>query len=138
MAAHPEAEIAGVIMKKFALQPLARPFLLLVCAIALSGCAQIISRQEHLLDSAGFRAQPADTPERQAMLANLPSQQFVRGANGDFITYTYADPFVCDCLYVGSDRAYANYRRLAMERTSRAIGQGSAPSYYGPRAAPPR
>jgi hypothetical protein len=106
-------------MKNFAL--------LFIGAIALSGCATIVSDQEGELAAAGFRAQPADTPERQAMLTNLPSQQFVRGANGDFITYTYADPLVCHCLYVGSDGAYAAYRRLARERTSTAIGQGSAP-----------
>ena len=118
-------------MKRFALRPLARIFLLPVCAIALSGCAGIISGQEHLLDAAGFRAEPADTPERQAMLATLPSQQFVRGADGDLVTYTYADPLVCNCLYIGTDVTYANYRHLVMER-SRSAGQGGAPDNARP------
>jgi hypothetical protein len=113
------ARNGAAIMRKLAL--------LFACAIALPGCAQIVSLQEGELAAAGFRAQPADTPERQALLADLPSQQFVRGANGDLITYTYADPLVCHCLYVGTDGAYASYRRLARERTSRGIGQGSAP-----------
>lgn len=106
--------------------------LLFAGAIALSGCETIISHQEGELAAAGFKAQPADTPDRQAMLADLPSQQFVRGVNGDFITYTYADPLVCHCLYVGTDRAYANYRRLTMERTSRGAGQGGAPANLRP------
>jgi hypothetical protein len=114
--------MGGLIVKNLAL--------LIVGAIALSGCAQIISGQEHLLDTAGFKAQPADTPERQAMLAALPSQQFVRGANGDFTTYTYADPLVCHCLYVGTDGAYAKYRHLAAQQSSSA-GQGSAPTMNG-------
>ena len=105
-------------MKRPALQFFARTFLLLACAVALSGCAQIISDQEKLLDAAGFRAQPADTPERQAMLANLPAHWFVRGVDDAAITYTYADPLVCHCLYVGSDLAYSNYRRLAFASTS--------------------
>jgi hypothetical protein len=84
--------------------------LLFVCALALSGCATIVADQEVQLDAAGFRAVPADTPELQAMLTALPARQFVRGVSGDLIIYTYADPLVCDCLYVGSDGAYLNYR----------------------------
>ncbi len=101
---------------------------LLICAIALSGCATIVADQENLLGTAGFKAQPADTPERQAMLTRLPARQFVRGVDGDLITYTYADPLVCDCFYVGTGQAYLNYRHLAFARTSGNIGQGSAPA----------
>ena len=108
------------------------PALLFVCTIALSGCSTIVSHQEDELAAAGFRAQPADTPERQAMLTSLPSQQFVRGLTGDFITYTYADPLVCHCLYVGSDSAYSNYRRLARALASRGAGQGGAPANERP------
>lgn len=106
--------------------------LLFSCAAVLSGCASIVSRQEAQLDAAGFKAVQPDTPERQAQMTSLPSRQFVRGMNGDFVTYTYADPLVCDCLYVGTDAAYANYRR-SLARNSRNAGAGGA----GPNRNPP-
>lgn len=59
---------------------------------------------------AGFLVRPANTPERQAMLARLPAHKFVRHAKGDNIQYVYADPSVCRCLYVGSQAAYAKYQ----------------------------
>lgn len=102
----------------------------ILCTIALSGCADLVTHQEQMLDNAGFRALPADTPERKAMLTNLPSRQFVRGLNGPFVTYTYADPLICNCLYVGSQFAYAVYRRLARAHSSTAF-QG-VPPYDGP------
>ena len=112
--------------------------LLLACAIALSGCATIVSHQEDELAAAGFTAQPADTPERQAMLTSLPSQQFVRGLHGPWITYTYADPLVCHCLYVGSADAYSHYRRLARARAFQSPMSGnSGYNNYSPRAQPP-
>ena len=109
-------------MKNFALS--------ILCTFALSGCATLVTHQEQMLDDAGFRVLPADTPERQAMLTNLPSRQFVRGLNGSFVTYTYADPLVCNCLYVGSQFAYAAYRRLARAHGSSAF-QG-VPAYDPP------
>ena len=107
-----------------------RALSVLACTVALSGCAQIVADQEKLLGEVGFTAQPADTPQRQAMLANLPSHWFVRQVQGTEVTYTYADPLVCDCLYVGSELDYANYRRLAMARTGpyRPHGQAAAVS----------
>jgi hypothetical protein len=44
------------------------------------------------------------------MLSRLPPHHFVRRAHGDTVSYVYADPLVCDCLYVGSQQAYDQYR----------------------------
>jgi hypothetical protein len=30
--------------------------------------------------------------------------------------YRYADPYSCDCLYVGDQQAYAKYRSLALQK----------------------
>jgi hypothetical protein len=110
--------------------------LLFVCAMALPGCATIVSHQEDQLTAAGFTAEPADTPERQTMLTSLPAQQFVRGLQG--ATYTYADPLVCHCLYVGSRQAYANYKRLVRARTAQQATTGSSGyNNYSPRPQPP-
>lgn len=69
-----------------------------------------ISRMEDKLLAAGFEARPANTPDRQDMLARLPKDKFVRRVNGESIAYVYADPKNCGCLFVGTPQAYGAYR----------------------------
>ncbi len=95
------------------------PSLLLTSVLALAACAtpqQRVSTQEDHLAAAGFDVRPASTPERQAMLNRLPPHQFVLRKHGDATDYVYADPLVCDCLYVGSQQAYTNYQRYLQEK----------------------
>ena len=68
-----------------------------------------IERKEDDLAAAGFVLRPATTPARTTMLARLPANKFVRRVNGDTVTYVYADPKACNCLYVGSQQAYGKY-----------------------------
>ena len=85
----------------------------LVAASLLASCQTTppdIGAQENNLAAAGFIMKPADTPERQAMLSRLPAQQFLIRQNGGTTHYVYADPLVCDCLYVGTQQAYDQYR----------------------------
>ena len=80
---------------------------------ALGACEtqqQQIAEHEDKLSAAGFVIKPANTPERQAMLARLPAHRFVMRQNGDTIHYVYADPLVCGCLYVGTQQAYNQYK----------------------------
>ena len=80
---------------------------------ALGACEtqqQAIAQHEDKLAAAGFVIKPANTPERQAMLARLPAHRFVVRQNSDTIHYVYADPLVCDCLYVGTQQAYDHYK----------------------------
>jgi hypothetical protein len=64
-----------------------------------------------LLAQAGFVRRDADTPERIAALKMLPPHHFVlRNSNGS-VKYMYADPNACDCIYVGGQRAYEQYRQ---------------------------
>jgi hypothetical protein len=109
----------------------ARPLLLISFAFLLSGCADIVAHQESRLAAAGFRAHPADTAERQAMLADLPPHQFVPQFNGYWITYTYADPTVCHCLYEGSRESYVKWRRMQFAST-RNFDPGSSASMPSP------
>jgi hypothetical protein len=84
-----------------------------LAAVLLTSCAtpqQIVSQKEDNLAAAGFIAQPANTPERQAMLNRLPPHRFIQRVYGKTVSYVYADPLVCDCLYVGSQQAYNQYR----------------------------
>ncbi len=50
------------------------------------------------------------------MLSRLPSHQFVRHVQGDSVSYVYADPLVCDCLYVGSQGAYGQYQAYLQQK----------------------
>lgn len=70
-----------------------------------------IERTEDNLAAAGFILKPANTPERAAMLLRLPANKFVQHVNGDTVTYVYADPKACGCLYVGTQSAYGQYQK---------------------------
>ncbi len=87
-------------------------FILLPGVILLAACqtpGQRVEKHEDDLAIAGFVVRPANTPEREAMLARLPAHKFVTRASGDKVQYVYADPSVCKCLYVGSQKAYQRY-----------------------------
>jgi hypothetical protein len=98
---------------------------IVLATAALAACQspqQVVSQKEDSLSAAGFIVRPANTPERQAMLNSLPPHHFVQRTHGDTIHYVYADPLVCDCLYVGSQQAHHQYmlhvqqKRLADEQ----------------------
>lgn len=88
-------------------------------ALVLSACQSIpekIENKENLLAAAGFVAQPANTPQRQASMRKLPANKFVRQAKGDDFVYVYADPVVCQCVYVGDQNAYGQYRQMVFQK----------------------
>lgn len=87
-------------------------------ASALAGCAStrdVIGHQEDLLAAAGFEVRPANTPARQEEIKALPPNKFVMRAKDDHVAYLYADPIVCNCLYVGDQKNYNNYKRYEFE-----------------------
>ena len=97
--------------------------LLLLSAVALSGCQNLlVAHREGLLESSGFKATPADTPERRALLTGLPANHLIGVKEG----YVYADPLVCNCLYVGSDAAFSKYQGVvaAAARSTNGLGSG--------------
>jgi len=94
--------------------------LLLATAIALSGCAAMRREEARdtgdLLVSAGFRPRPADTPERAQQLRTMPALKIVSASKDGHVVDRFADPYSCECLYVGDEQAYHEYKRLALER----------------------
>ena len=78
---------------------------------AMAKSEKSIVKTENSLAAAGFIAKPANTPARLAMIARLPKDKFARRTMGDLVTYVYADPKACNCLYVGSQAAYGRYQR---------------------------
>jgi hypothetical protein len=94
------------------------PMLVMIGAI-LSACVskqERVQNREDLLAAAGFTARPANTPERQTAMRTLPANRFVQKAKGDHFIYMYADPLVCDCLYIGDQAAYGRYKREVLQR----------------------
>ncbi len=86
----------------------------LAATLAVAACAtpqELVADKEDSLAAAGFVVRPANTPDRQAMLNRLPPHHFVQRVKSDTVTYIYADPLVCDCLYVGSQDAYSRYQQ---------------------------
>jgi hypothetical protein len=97
-------------------------FCLIACisvCVVLSGCetlGQRVKDKEDLLAAAGFTVQPANTPQRLASLRALPANKFVPKAKGDGLSYIYADPVVCNCLYVGDQTAFNAYKKEVFTR----------------------
>lgn len=77
---------------------------------------RVIMRRERNLSVAGFVERHADTPDLQTKLALLPPHQVLQRVRGETIRYVYADPDVCDCVYVGSQQAYDLYQKLRLAR----------------------
>jgi hypothetical protein len=90
----------------------------LMMTAACETVSQSVQKQETSLTALGFVDRPANTPVREAMLAKLPPEKFLRRTRGTDVRYIYADPLVCKCLYVGSSKAYADYRQLQKLRVA--------------------
>jgi hypothetical protein len=82
---------------------------LLVCEMP----QRVVIQREDSLTISGFIVHPANTPE---MLNLLPAYHVVQRPLGGRIRYVYADPNVCDCLYVGSPQAYEAYKQIRQEQ----------------------
>jgi len=88
------------------------------CLLLLS-CESLprrISGKEDMLAAAGFRVLPANTLQRESELETLPINKFVTRVKGDHVEYLYADRLVCNCLYVGDQTAYNNYKREMFDK----------------------
>ena len=88
--------------------------------LTLCGCATIrrdeAASTEELLAAAGFQVRPADKAERIDDLQGMPPRKLVARKQDAKVTYTFADPYTCRCLYVGGAKEYSAYQRLAREK----------------------
>jgi len=105
-------------------------FVLLVLVVA-GGCG-VRKREQHVqtvennLIAAGFRTVLADTADKRAQLRGLPSRRLTEKESGGKRYYWYADADGCGCAYVGGEKAYQRYDRLAQERDVRASEKADA------------
>ena len=87
--------------------------------IILSGCAAIQNQKaietERLLAAAGFQIRLADTPEKLRHLKTLTQRKLVPHHSDGHIYYVYAGATSCQCLYIGTEKAYQRYQKLALQ-----------------------
>jgi len=86
---------------------------------ALASCettAERIGSKEDLLAAAGFTVRLANTSQRETELKQLPPNKFVLKTKDDRVSYVYADPVVCNCLYIGDQHAYGAFKQELFSR----------------------
>ncbi len=88
----------------------------LVASLALGACAQVVTNKEDMLAAAGFKPQPADTAQRQAALKSMPGHKLSMQNRKGKIVWVYADPTICNCVYLGDEQAYDAYRRMVFQK----------------------
>ena len=94
--------------------------LCLTLVFLVTACAAMQEREtlqtERTLSAAGFQMRLADTPDQTAQLQSLPQRKIVvRQASGQPY-YIYADATDCKCIYVGTQKAYQRFEKMAIEQ----------------------
>lgn len=88
----------------------------LLAASAVAGC-QTTKSTTDMLSASGFSIKVASTPQQQAALASLPAGTFtMRHVKGKPV-FIYADPKGCNCIYVGSEASYQQFKALSVQRS---------------------
>lgn len=86
----------------------------------LIGCTAIEKSNamdaERMLSAAGFKMKFAETPERLAHLQTMTQRTVVPHPKDGEVYYAYADAKFCKCLYMGSEKAYQQYQKMAIEQ----------------------
>jgi len=95
--------------------PLLTILLLCVC-VGCQSAAQRAQQMEPLLSQAGFSVIPADTPARVEKLDHFkPAKLSYFPANGKQL-YWFADPYVCKCVFRGTEQNYQMYQQLSAQQ----------------------
>ena len=97
-----------------------RALFIVVIALTVTACTTMqggATRSiEQMLAAAGFEMKVADTPEKAADLRTLPMRKMTVRRQGAASYYIFADPDVCNCLYVGTEPQYQEYQRLLLKK----------------------
>lgn len=88
--------------------------------VALVGCAAIETHEaeskEQMLAAAGFQLKPADSPQKVAQLDALPQRKLLQRERDGKVYFLYADAGSCHCLYIGNEKNYDEYQKLALKQ----------------------
>ena len=95
-------------------------FVLIGFTVTLAACAAIQNRDamdtERMLAASGFQMRLADTPQKLDHLKSMTQRKLVPHQHDNKIYYVYTDATFCQCLYVGNEKAYQRYQKLAIQR----------------------
>lgn len=93
--------------------------LLALAATLVAGCAAIQRAEnnsnEQLLTAAGFKVLPADTPDKEAKIAQLKPYTVARQIRGNKVYYIYPDD-KNNFVLVGDQAAYSRYQNLVVQQ----------------------
>lgn len=78
----------------------------------LAGSALAQLAPDMRLEDAGFVMRPADTAEQLALIKRVPPRRFVARVKNGKRYYVYADPELCNCVFVGDAVALEAYRDM--------------------------
>ncbi|MFZ0889679.1 MAG: hypothetical protein WA005_14595 [Candidatus Binataceae bacterium] len=98
-----------------------------ILATSQAGCglwrANVNAEQSHraeiaepLLEQAGFKRIPAQSDQQRAELNSLEPLAMSRTLDPKGIHYWFADPYVCQCMYAGSEQNYQRFKELRQEQ----------------------
>lgn len=90
--------------------------LLTMCIGCAESATQRANRVEPLLSQAGFTVVPADNPTRVAKLNDLKPLKVTSFSQGGKTRYWFADPYVCKCVFRGTEQNYQMYRTLVQQQ----------------------
>jgi hypothetical protein len=97
-----------------------RAGLVIAVAVSLGACASIRKNEAtyttDFLNRAGFTVM-ADQAAAKRRLAALPPLRLVQQDKDGQPTYAYADPYACQCVYVGDAAAYARIAESSRSTT---------------------
>lgn len=96
-------------------------FLLFVCtAFVTAGCQTVqdhaAESKEALLSAAGFQMKQAGSDEQLQDVRDLPQRRFVAHTVNGQVLYVFADAASCQCIYVGSEKNYQQYQKMAYDK----------------------
>lgn len=92
------------------------------------------NHDERLLAAAGFQATPATSPAAIAELSSLRRRHLLAEPDGDQLTYVYADPRGCNCIWRGDALAMRNYQNeVAREQSAQAYMAAADARWAYPR-----
>ena len=77
---------------------------------------QKTAQVERTLSAAGFQIKFADTPEKIDHLKTMTQRTLFPTRRDGELYYMYADAGMCNCLYVGTEKAYQRYQKLAIQQ----------------------
>ena len=95
-------------------------------SLSTTGAAAQQLQPSNMLTASGFVAKFPKTPEERAHLESLPANKLVTRTRSGKTYYVYADPAGCNCAYVGTPQAYANYQNGGIEQTCGGDQRGSS------------